>query len=259
MNDNTRAGYLLHPEGYKLLPITHVNLILDNDGISLRDELDNFQDALDLINSRIKIYTADNLQILNSINPANLKDGTMCYVVSEEKYYTYTKKNRWKEMVTSNEHEGLFTHAWIGTTPPQNKKYLWIDTTILDAKPDKVSTYPPVIKQLTNTISTLNKTILELSDRITRLENNSGSIGGGDKPGTGGNVDNNNYLLTEDENTFITEDGNYIGLETKTTTSDSSGDEGDTNKFIVSYTSSTETLNITSNSAMISEETLKIK
>ena len=50
----------------------------------------------------------------------------------------------------------------------------------------------------------------------------------------------------------------YFELETKTPTSDSSGDEGDTNEFIVSYTSSTETLNITSNSATVSGETLII-
>ena len=69
MEDDIRPGYVLHPDGGKILPITHVNLIFDN-GITLRDELDSFQDALDLIDSRIKVYDVKDLKELSSINPA---------------------------------------------------------------------------------------------------------------------------------------------------------------------------------------------
>ena len=229
MKDDIRPGYVLSPEGGKILPITHVNLIFDN-GITLRDELDNFQNALDLIDSRIKVYDVKNLQELNSINPAKLKDGTICYVTTLGEYYTYTVKNKWKKMVTDTEnHERTFTHVWVGPNPPQNKNFLWIDTKILTANPDRVSTYPPIIKQLSDTISSLNQTILELTERITKLENNSGNTGGGsgeDSPGSGGNVDNNSYFLTEDGNIFITEDGIPIVLENN---SSNTGNENNAN------------------------------
>ena len=233
MKDDIRPGYVLSPEGGKILPITHVNLIFDN-GITLRDELDNFQNALDLIDSRIKVYDVKNLQELNSINPAKLKDGTICYVTTLGEYYTYTVKNKWKKMVTDTEnHERTFTHVWVGPNPPQNKNFLWIDTKILTANPDRVSTYPPIIKQLSDTISSLNQTILELTERVTKLENNSGNTGdntgggsGEDSPGSGGNVDNNSYFLTEDGNIFITEDGIPIVLENN---SSNTGNENNAN------------------------------
>ena len=233
MKDDIRPGYVLSPEGGKILPITHVNLIFDN-GITLRDELDSFQDALDLIDSRIKVYDVKDLKELNSINPAKLKDGTICYVTTLGEYYTYTAKNKWKKMVTDTEnHERMFTHVWIGTNPPQSKSFLWIDTSILNANPDRVSTYPPIIKQLSDTISSLNQTILELTERVTKLENNSGNTGGNtgggsgeDSPGSGGNVDNNSYFLTEDGNIFITEDGIPIVLENN---SSNTGNENNAN------------------------------
>ena len=61
-------------------------------------------------------------------------------------------------------------------------------------------------------------------------------------------------LLLENGDYFITEDGKYLELETKTPISN----EGNTNEFIVSYDSPTETLNITYDLATVSREILTI-
>ena len=236
------------------------------------------------------IFRVDTIEDRDSINTVTLEYGSLCHVLNDVnfRYMYYYGKNGW----TSISHE---YKVWIGKEPPQDKKSLWVDTRIIEADPNKQNTYPPIIKYLVDLVNKQNNTIINLNSQISILENEIETIkkviSGG-----GGVIDNNNYLttedgnifitedgipiiteegntepptkpptetidrilLTEDENHFITEDGKYFELETKTPTSDSSGDEGDTNEFIVSYTSSTETLNITSNSATVSGETLII-
>ena len=236
------------------------------------------------------IFRVDTIEDRDSINTVTLEYGSLCHVLNDVnfRYMYYYGKNGW----TSISHE---YKVWIGKEPPQDKKSLWVDTRIIEADPNKQNTYPPIIKYLVDLVNKQNNTIINLSSQISILENEIETIkkviSGG-----GGVIDNNNYLttedgnifitedgipiiteegntepptkpptetidrilLTEDGNHFITEDGKYFELETKTPTSDSSGDEGDTNEFIVSYTSSTETLNITSNSATVSGETLII-
>ena len=236
------------------------------------------------------IFRVDTIEDRDSINTVTLEYGSLCHVLNDVnfRYMYYYGKNGW----TSISHE---YKVWIGKEPPRDKKALWVDTRIIEADPNKQNTYPPIIKYLVDLVNKQNNTIINLSSKISILENEIETIkkviSGG-----GGVIDNNNYLttedgnifitedgipiiteegntepptkpptetidrilLTEDGNHFITEDGKYFELETKTPTSDSSGDEGDTNEFIVSYTSSTETLNITSNSATVSGETLII-
>ena len=236
------------------------------------------------------IFRVDTIEDRDSINTVTLEYGSLCHVLNDVnfRYMYYYGKNGW----TSISHE---YKVWIGKEPPQDKKALWVDTRIIEADPNKQNTYPPIIKYLVDLVNKQNNTIINLNSQISILENEIETIkkviSGG-----GGVIDNNNYLttedgnifitedgipiiteegntepptkpptetidrilLTEDGNHFITEDGKYFELETKTPTSDSSGDEGDTNEFIVSYTSSTETLNITSNSATVSGETLII-
>ena len=236
------------------------------------------------------IFRVDTIEDRDSINTITLEYGSLCHVLNDVnfRYMYYYGKNGW----TSISHE---YKVWIGKEPPQDKKALWVDTRIIEADPNKQNTYPPIIKYLVDLVNKQNNTIINLNSQISILENEIETIkkviSGG-----GGVIDNNNYLttedgnifitedgipiiteegntepptkpptetidrilLTEDGNHFITEDGKYFELETKTPTSDSSGDEGDTNEFIVSYTSSTETLNITSNSATVSGETLII-
>ena len=237
------------------------------------------------------IFRVDTIEDRDSINTITLEYGSLCHVLNDVnfRYMYYYGKNGW----TSISHE---YKVWIGKEPPRDKKALWVDTRIIEADPNKQNTYPPIIKYLVDLVNRQNNTIINLSSQISILENEIDLIKQAIENGGGGIVDNNIYLtteddkifitedgipiiteegntepptkpptetidrilLTEDGNHFITEDGKYFELETKTPTSDSSGDEGDTNEFIVSYTSSTETLNITSNSATVSGETLII-
>lgn len=236
------------------------------------------------------IFRVDTIEDRDSINTVSLEYGSLCHVLNDAnlRYMYYYGKNGWASI--SHEYQ-----VWIGKEPPEDKKSLWVDTRIIEADPNKQSTQPPIIRYLADLVGKQNNTIINLSSQISILENEIETI---KKliEGGGGVVDSNTYLttedgdifitedgipiiteegntepptkpptgtidrilLTEDGNHFITEDGKYFELETKTPTSDSSGDEGDTNEFIVSYTSSTETLNITSNSATVSGETLII-
>lgn len=236
------------------------------------------------------IFRVDTIEDRDSINTVTLEYGSLCHVLNDVnfRYMYYYGKNGW----TSISHE---YKVWIGKEPPQDKKSLWVDTRIIEADPNKQNTYPPIIKYLVDLVNRQNNTIINLSSQLSLLENELETIKKA-IDGGGGIVDSNNYITTEDGNIFITEDGipiiseesnnsgeinppittidrvflaengdylltedgNYIELETKTLTSDSSGDEGNTNEFIVSYNSSTETLNIDSDSATVSGETLII-
>ena len=236
------------------------------------------------------IFRVDTIEDRDSINTITLEYGSLCHVLNDVnfRYMYYYGKNGW----TSISHE---YKVWIGKEPPQDKKSLWVDTRIIEADPNKQNTYPPIIKYLVDLVNRQNNTIINLSSQLSLLENELETIKKA-IDGGGGIVDSNNYITTEDGNIFITEDGipiiseesnnsgeinppittidrvflaengdylltedgNYIELETKTLTSDSSGDEGNTNEFIVSYNSSTETLNIDSDSATVSGETLII-
>ena len=236
------------------------------------------------------IFRVDTIEDRDSINTVTLEYGSLCHVLNDVnfRYMYYYGKNGW----TSISHE---YKVWIGKEPPQDKKSLWVDTRIIEADPNKQNTYPPIIKYLVDLVNKQNNTIINLSSQLSLLENELETIKKA-IDGGGGIVDSNNYITTEDGNIFITEDGipiiseesnnsgeinppittidrvflaengdylltedgNYIELETKTLTSDSSGDEGNTNEFIVSYNSSTETLNIDSDSATVSGETLII-
>ena len=236
------------------------------------------------------IFRVDTIEDRDAINTVSLEYGSLCHVLNDVnfRYMYYYGKNGW----TSISHE---YNVWIGKEPPRDKKVLWVDTRIIEADPNKQNTYPPIIKYLVDLVNKQNNTIINLSSQLSLLENELETIKKA-IDGGGGIVDSNNYITTEDGNIFITEDGipiiseesnnsgeinppittidrvflaengdylltedgNYIELETKTLTSDSSGDEGNTNEFIVSYNSSTETLNIDSDSATVSGETLII-
>ena len=233
------------------------------------------------------IFRVDFIEDMYNINTTNLEYGSLCHVLNDVKfrYMYYYGKDGW----TSISHK---YQVWIGKEPPEDKKSLWVDTRIIEADPNKQSTYPPIIKYLVDLINKQNSTIISLSSQLSILENEIELIKQAIENGGGGIVDNNMYLTTEDDkifitedgipiiteegNTepptkppietidrvlllengdyFITEDGKYLELETKTPISN----EGNTNEFIVSYDSPTETLNITYDLATVSRETLTI-
>ena len=153
---NMKPGFLLNPEGEKILPITHINLVIGEDGVSLKNLLEEWRTVIEALNGQIG------------------------YCV------------------------------WVGSTPPENKKMLWIDTSEIEENPNDVTTMSPTTRYLIDLVNKQNQTVSMLTERLNVLENElelvKKAIANGG--GSGGEiVDENIYLTTEDGDTFITEDG----------------------------------------------------
>lgn len=161
-----RTGFVLDKDGNRILPITHMSLIIGSDGKSILAELEETkagissnaeaiagvdQRMIDLTDRLIeidgKVLNANDLisEIGNRISSVQtfedlvinetLADGAICYVVDDKKYYSYTTADGWKEMVTSGDGTGgggyiddIYSHIWIGTEPPENSNMIWVDT-----------------------------------------------------------------------------------------------------------------------------------
>lgn len=162
-----RTGFVLDKDGNRILPITHMSLIIGSDGKSILAELEETkagislnaeaiagvdQKVIDLTDRLIeidgKVLNANDLisEIGNRISSVQtfddlvinetLADGAICYVVDDKKYYSYTTADGWKEMVTSGDGTGggggyiddIYSHIWIGTEPPENSNMIWVDT-----------------------------------------------------------------------------------------------------------------------------------
>ena len=150
-----KPGFLLSPEGERILPITHINLVIGEDGISLNKILEDWRTVIEALN------------------------GEIGYCV------------------------------WVGPTPPENKKLLWIDTSEIEENPNDATTMSPTTKYLIDLVNKQNKTVSMLTERLNVLENElelvKKAIANG---GSGGEIiDDNIYLTTENGDTFITEDG----------------------------------------------------
>ena len=163
------------------------------------------------------IFRVDTIEDRDSINTISLEYGSLCHVLNDInfRYMYYYGKNGW----TSISHE---YKVWIGKEPPEDKKSLWVDTRIIEADPNKQSTYPPIIKYLVDLVNKQNSTITSLNGQLSILENEINLIKQAIENGGGGIVDSNTYLTTEDGDIFITEDGIPIISEE----SDNSGSGG---------------------------------
>ena len=197
---NMKPGFLLNPEGERLLPITHVNLVIGEDGISLNKILEDWRTVIEALN------------------------GEIGYCV------------------------------WVGPTPPENKKLLWIDTSEIEENPNDATTMSPTTKYLIDLVNKQNKTVSMLTERLNVLENElelvKKAIANGG--GSGGEiVDNNIYLTTEDGDTFITEDGILMISE-----EGNSNEEGNNNedKNVYLTTEDNDIFTTENGVSMISEE-----
>ena len=47
---NMKPGFLLNPEGEKILPITHINLVIGEDGVSLKNVLEEWRTVIEALN-----------------------------------------------------------------------------------------------------------------------------------------------------------------------------------------------------------------
>ena len=118
MIDGYKTGFVTDPQGNRLLPITHINLVIDNDGRSI----------LSIINQLDKrVFNVSTYEQMLSLNTSSLMNGAICFVDDLETYYSYTTSNGWEIMTTNGNGSGgqiedIYSHIWIGPNPPEDDK-----------------------------------------------------------------------------------------------------------------------------------------
>ena len=239
-----RTGFVLDKDGNRILPITHMSLIIGSDGKSILAELEETkagissnaeaiagvdQRMIDLTDRLIeidgKVLNANDLisEIGNRISSVQtfedlvinetLADGAICYVVDDKKYYSYTTADGWKEMVTSGDGTGgggyiddIYSHIWIGTEPPENSNMIWVDTNTdgVVESEDDVSLLRMALEKITE----MQNEIGSLKRRVKYLEEH-----GTFDPDAG-----EDETPDDSDDIILLEDGTPLGLE------DGSGD-----------------------------------
>ena len=239
-----RTGFVLDKDGNRILPITHMSLIIGSDGKSILAELEETkagissnaeaiagvdQKVIDLTDRLIeidsKVLNANDLisEIGNRISSVQtfedlvvdetLVDGAIRYVVDDKKYYSYTVADGWKEMVTSGDGTGgggyiddIYSHIWIGTEPPEDSNMIWVDTNTdgVVESEDDVSLLRMALEKITE----MQNEIGSLKRRVKYLEEH-----GTFDPDAGGDESTD-----DSDDIILLEDGTPLGLE------DGSGD-----------------------------------
>ena len=208
MIDGYKTGFVTDPQGNRLLPITHINLIVDNDGrpiSSIINQLDK------------RVFNVSTYEQMLSLNMNSLMNGAICFVDDLETYYSYTTSNGWEIMTTSGNGSGgqiedIYSHIWIGPDPPEDDKdgkILWLDTNedgIIEGEDDLNLLY-----NLRDKINEMQTEIEVLNSRVKYLEEN-GVIVGPD-PGPGPDTNEDDIILLEDGSSLLLENGSNLLLE----------------------------------------------
>ena len=204
MIDGYKTGFVTDPQGNRLLPITHINLVVDNDGrpiSSIINQLDK------------RVFNVSTYEQMLSLNINNLMNGAICFVDDLETYYSYTTSNGWEIMTTSGNGSGgqiedIYSHIWIGPDPPEDDKdgkVLWLDTNedgIIEGEDDLNLLY-----NLRDKINEMQTEIEVLNSRVKYLEENGVIVG------PGPDTDEDDIILLEDGTEILTEDGLVLLLE----------------------------------------------
>ena len=214
MIDGYKTGFVTDPQGNRLLPITHINLVIDNDGRSI----------LSIINQLDKrVFNVSTYEQMLSLNINNLMNGAICFVDDLETYYSYTTSNGWKVMTTSGNNSGsqiedIYSHIWIGPDPPEDDKdgkILWLDTNedgIIEGEDDLNLLY-----NLRDKINEMQTEIEVLNSRVKYLEENGVVVGpdpGPDPgPSPGPDTDEDDIILLEDGSEILLEKDGSLLLE----------------------------------------------
>ena len=218
MIDGMRTGFLLYPNSTdRILPITHINLVIDDDGRSMGSTLKKWQAIIDNLGAStgngggvLSVNTLADLQVLDT---QNLKYGAICYVIEIDTYYRYAADG-WQILSTSGGNtelppapeepdEDIYSHIWIGPDPPADDNMLWLDTNedgIIEGEDDILLLYA-----LRDKMNELQTEVEVLKGRVKYLEDHGVAVDpkppGPDEP-------------TEDEDDIILlEDGSEILLE----------------------------------------------
>ena len=200
-----RKGFVLDPQGNRLLPITHVNLVIGNNGETLSGTLERITETVSILQENGGVMSVETKIELDNLNTANIRKGAICYVSTEDKYYSYSANGSWKPMQTSSSggSDDGYSHIWVGPDPPANENMLWLDTNsdgVIEGEDDLNLLY-----NLRDKINEMQTEIEVLNNRVKYLEENGVAVDpkppGPDEP-------------TEDEDDIILlEDGSEILLE----------------------------------------------
>lgn len=200
-----RKGFILDPQGNRLLPITHVNLVIGNNGETLSGTLERITETVSILQKNGGVISIETKTELDNLNTANIRKGAICYVSTEDKYYSYSANGSWKPMQTSSSggSDDGYSHIWVGPDPPANENMLWLDTNsdgVIEGEDDLNLLY-----NLRDKINEMQTEIEVLNSRVKYLEENGVAVDpkppGPDEP-------------TEDEDDIILlEDGSEILLE----------------------------------------------
>ena len=210
MIDGYKTGFVTDPQGNRLLPITHINLVIDKDG----KPISNIINQLDK-----RVFNVSTYEQMLSLNTDSLMNGAICFVDDLETYYSYTTSNGWKVMTTSGNGSGsqiedIYSHIWIGPNPPEddkNGKILWLDTNedgVIEGEDDLNLLY-----NLRDKINEMQTEIEVLNNRVKYLEEN-GVVVDPKPPGPDEPIeDEDDIILLEDGSSLLLENGSNLLLE----------------------------------------------
>ena len=218
MIDGMRTGFLLYPNSTdRILPITHINLVIGDDGRSMGSTLKKWQAIIDSLGAStgngggvLSVNTLADLQVLDT---QNLKYGAICYVIEIDTYYRYAADG-WQILSTSGGNtelppvpeepdEDIYSHIWIGPDPPADDNMLWLDTNedgIIEGEDDILLLYA-----LRDKMNELQTEVEVLKGRIKYLEDHGVAVD--PKP-----PDPDEPIEDEDD-IILLEDGSEILLE----------------------------------------------
>ena len=218
MIDGMRTGFLLYPNSTdRILPITHINLVIDDDGRSMGSTLKKWQAIIDNLGAStgngggvLSVNTLADLQVLDT---QKLKYGAICYVIEIDTYYRYAADG-WQILSTSGGNtelppapeepdEDIYSHIWIGPDPPADDNMLWLDTNedgIIEGEDDILLLYA-----LRDKMNELQTEVEVLKGRVKYLEDHGVAVD--PKP-----PDPDEPIEDEDD-IILLEDGSEILLE----------------------------------------------
>lgn len=216
-----RKGFVLDPQGNRLLPITHVNLVIGNNGETLSGTLERITETVSILQENGGVISVETKDELDNLNTANIRKGAICYVSTEDKYYSYSANGSWKPMQTSSSggSDDGYSHIWVGPDPPANENMLWLDTNSDGVIEDETDL--ELLYSLRELVSELQTTITVLDKRVSDLENGVIIVPPTDPeepedPGTEESTDL--FFLLEDGSSLLLEDGTELLLEKQGTT-----------------------------------------
>ena len=213
--EDLKKGFILDPQGNRLLPITHINLVIGHEGESLSNTLNRITETINVLQESGGILTVNTNQEMQDLDTTNIRNGALCYVSDEDKYYSYSINSGWRPALSTstgsdgdNEEESsdIYVHIWVGPEPPEDNRMLWLDTNtdgVLEGEQDLdlLNNLKQLIKEMQTSMDVLNKRVNELEEM---LEN--GIIVAPDDP--------DNYgILLEDGSSILLENGSELLLE----------------------------------------------